>query len=169
MKRIISLLMSAVLIFSVTVPAFASSKSVPGLSDCDPVILIRGMDFGNVMLDVGTENERKVNNFSASTIVTGVAATLIKWLAVGDKNAAVDSLIETAYSLLKYNSMNENGDPAYNTGMIKYPFSKIYTFNLAGYLCRVYTDFLYQKFHFLPYTLAFKSFLERFKPGKGSI
>ncbi len=123
MKRIISLLLSAVLIFSVTVPAFASSKSVSGLSDCDPVILIRGMDFGNVMLDVGTENERKVNNFSASTIVTGVAATLIKWLAAGDKNAAVDSLIETAYSLLKYNSMNENGDPAYNTGMIKYPFS----------------------------------------------
>ena len=32
-----------------------------------------------------------------------------------------------------------------------------------------YTDFLYQKFHHLPYTLALKSFLERFKLRKGPI
>lgn len=123
MKKLISLLLVAVLMFSTCVTAFAGNTETATLTDNDPVILVRGMDFSNLMLDPGTENERKANDFDTSEIISAGVTTLFKWLLQNDKEGAVDTLMDTAYSLLKYNSMAETGDPAYNTGMIKYPLS----------------------------------------------
>lgn len=123
MKKVISILLAVVLLFSTSASAFAAKTEEPTITNNDPVILVRGMDFTNLMLDVGTESQRKANDFSTSEIVSGVSKSLFKWLLKNDKSGAVDSLIDTAYELLKYNSMAENGDPAYNTGMIKYPES----------------------------------------------
>lgn len=123
MKKIISLLLAAVLIFSTCTSAFAAETETAALTDNDPVILVRGMDFTNLMLDPDTENQRKANDFDSSEIFSAAIGTLFKWLVQNDKDGAVDTLMDTAYSLLKYNSMAETGDPAYNTGMIKYPLS----------------------------------------------
>lgn len=119
MKKLLSLILSIVLIFTVTVPALAASSQE--VTEHDPVVLVRGMDFGNVMLDPGTDEQRKAVDFSVSTIFSAVAeSSIITRTIKGGKDGAIDALIDIAYSLLKYNSMGENGDPVYNTGMIKY-------------------------------------------------
>ncbi len=124
MKKVLSLILAVLMIFSVSVCAFATEEENKAeFTDHDPVVLVRGMDFGGVKLDPGTENERSANDFSVGTILPAAFKALSQWLILQKKDAAVDTVIDCAYEMLKYNSMDENGDPAYNTGMIKYDLS----------------------------------------------
>lgn len=125
MKKLLSLILAVVLMLTACVPAFAASAQ--GVTEHDPVVLIRGMDFGNVLLDPGTENQRKAVDFSISTIFSAVAQSSIISRTIKDgKDGTVDALMDVAYSLLQYNAMGETGDPVYNTGMIKYTDSVDY-------------------------------------------
>lgn len=123
MKKFISILLVTVMLFTSSVTAFAAGKANTGITSNDPVVLVRGMDFTNLLLNPGTSNEHKAFELNTQDLVVAAGKTLLQWLAFDDKDGAVDTLIDAAYELLKYNSMAENGDPAYNTGMKKYPES----------------------------------------------
>lgn len=124
-KKLLSLILSIVLVFTISVPAYAASAQ--SVTDHDPVVLIRGMDFGNVMLNPETDEQTKANDFSVSTILSAVFnSSIITRTIKNGKDGTVDALIDVAYSLLKYNSMSETGDPLYNTGMVKYTDSVDY-------------------------------------------
>lgn len=69
MKKVISILLAVVLLFSTSASAFAAKAEESTITNNDPVILVRGMDFTNLMLDVGTESQRKANDFSTSEAV----------------------------------------------------------------------------------------------------
>lgn len=122
MKKFISIVMSFVLVFSFTFPVFAESQ-YKRVDDCSPVILVRGMDFNGVMLDIGTENERAVNDFNTFGLIGDVASICFSWLITSDKQAAVGKVIDTAYNMLRYNAMGEDGNPVYNTGVAEYKLS----------------------------------------------
>ena len=120
MKKALSLFLALVMIFSVSVCAFAADENGKKTADSDPVIMVRGMDFMNVKLDPNTKDERAINDFSVKTIAPAVFKTLFQLLLKRDKDGAIDTVLDCAYSILKFNTMDENGDPAYNSGMRDY-------------------------------------------------
>lgn len=124
MKKILSILLSAIIALSVCVTAFAAADEGHDPLSCesDPVIIVRGMDFMNVLLNPGEEDERLVNELSFKQIAPWAGKILLK-LAQGDKDAAIETLIDASYDIFKYNSMDETGHPVYNTGMTTYPQS----------------------------------------------
>lgn len=124
MKKILSLFLAVLMIFSASVYAFAAdSRSTETITESDPVIMVRGMDFMNVKVDPNTNDEKSVNDFSFKTIAPAVFKALWQLFLKRDKNAAIDTVLDCVYEVLKYNSMDENGDPVYNTGMRDYSLS----------------------------------------------
>ena len=123
MKKALALFLALVMIFSLPAVAFASSENNAEITDHDPVVLVRGMDFTNVKLNPGTADEKQINDFSAETIAPAVLKALGQFFFMQDKDAAIDTVISCAYDMLKFNSMDENGLPVYNSGMTKYPLS----------------------------------------------
>ncbi len=124
MKKVLSLFLAVLMIFSISVYAFAAdSKSAETITDRDPIIMVRGMDFMNVKVDPNTKDEKSVNDFSVKTIAPAAVKALWQLFLKRDKDAAIDTVLDCVYEVLKYNSMDENGDPVYNTGMRDYSLS----------------------------------------------
>lgn len=118
MKRIICVLLTIVMTFSLCVTAFAKEPC----RDL-PVILVRGMDPMNVRRDIGTEDEKTAFDFSFATLAPAVIKAVSQLLVFRNTEKALDEVIDGAYNVLKYNTMDQNGEPVYNTGMLKYPES----------------------------------------------
>ena len=123
MKKALALFLALVMIFSLPAVAFASNENNAEITDHDPVVLVRGMDFTNVKLNPGTADEKQINDFSAETIAPAVLKALVQFFFMQDKDAAIDTVISCAYDMLKFNSMDETGLPVYDSGMTKYPLS----------------------------------------------
>lgn len=124
MKKVLSLFLAVLMIFSASVYAFAADSNVTEtITDSDPVIMVRGMDFMNVKVDPNTKDEKSINDFSVKTIAPAAVKALYQLLLKKDKDAAIDTVLDCVYEVLKYNSMDENGDPVYNTGMRDYSLS----------------------------------------------
>jgi len=124
MKKVLSIFLAAVITLSVcfTASAAASPEHNADTCDSDPVVIVRGMDFMNILLDPGTENERLVNDISFKTLAPWAGKILLS-LASDGKDAALETVIDAAYDLFKYNTMDKTGHPVYNTGMESYPES----------------------------------------------
>ena len=118
MKKIICILLTVIMAFSLCVTAFAKEPC----RDL-PVILVRGMDPINVRRDVGTENEKRAFDFSFATLAPAVIKAASQLLIFRNTEKALDEVINGAYNVVKYNTMDKNGEPVYNTGMLKYPES----------------------------------------------
>ena len=121
MKKVLSLFLALLMIFSVSVCAFAASENgAETITDRDPLILVRGMDFMNVKVDPNTKDEKEINDFSVKTIAPAAVKALFELFIKRDKDKAIDTVLDCVYDVLKFNSMDENGDPVYNTGMRDY-------------------------------------------------
>ena len=123
-KKTLSLFLALVMIFSCSVYAFAAETEVSEtVTETDPMVMVRGMDFMNVKVDPNTKDEKPVNDFSVKTIAPAAVKALFRLFVKRDKDAAIDTVLDCVYNVLKYNSMDENGDPVYNTGMRDYSLS----------------------------------------------
>ncbi len=124
MKKVISLLLAAVMLFSFAVPSYAAEEKHETESCEDvPVILVRGMDFGGLYLDYGTENQQPAINTDAKTIALGV----LKAFGKGILNLSFDDFMvgveELVCDIFRYLTIDENGDSAYNVTAPQYPKS----------------------------------------------
>lgn len=123
MKKIISIILTFALIFSISVPAFASSEHNPDECKNTPVIVVRGMDFGGLYADLETENKRPAINTDAKTIVEGVFNILGAGILNFSFDAAVGEIAKLVLEIFGNFCMDENGDPLNNVSVIKYPES----------------------------------------------
>lgn len=109
------------------VPAFAQTVSVyqhnPDECDNVPVIIIRGMDFGGLYLDCGTENEKPAMSLDAGEIVKKALPALGRGIAKFSLDAVIEEIEAVAYDIFANISMDENGDSLYNVGVRKFPES----------------------------------------------
>ncbi len=123
MKKIISLFLAFSLIFSAFIPSYASE--IKHTEECNdlPVIVVRGMDFGGLSVDTGTENEKPAINTDVKMIVTGVLKILGAGIFKFSFDAAVDEISELVLDIFGNFIMDENGDPLYNVSVQKYPES----------------------------------------------
>ncbi len=123
MKKFISIILALILTFSMSVTVFAQGIHNPATCENDPVIIIRGMDFGGLYYDVGTENERPVLSVDAGKIISTVFKSVFAGLFFRNTDASLDVICDYAAQLLGGLSMDQNGDSLYNVGVIKAPGS----------------------------------------------
>ena len=127
MKKIFSIILAISMIFALVVPAFAENKdNLPhNPSECNnvPVIIVRGMDFGGLYVDCGTENEKPAINTDAGMIVKGVFNAFGKGIAQFSFDGLVEGVADLATDIFVNLSMDKNGDSLYNVGVPKYPES----------------------------------------------
>jgi len=123
MKKFISIIIAFALLISVSVPAFATSEHNPDECEHIPVIVVRGMDFGGLYVDLDTANEKPVLSLEADFIIKGILKVIASGIMNFSLDAAVDELSKVVLDIFKYFQMDENGDPLYNVQTPKFPES----------------------------------------------
>lgn len=123
MKKAIScLLILSILVLSF-IPAFAKTNENHIASDCDipPVIIVRGMDFGGLTVNYGTENATPAINADVPEIIKAVIKAIFTGVFTLSVDNAFNVVLDCAYDIFKYMSMDKNGESVYNIGLPKYP------------------------------------------------
>ncbi len=126
MKKTVAVMLVFSLVLSLMVPAFASdSKLLHDADECNnmPVIIVRGMDFGGLYVDCGTENEKPAINTDAGMIVKGALKAICAGIIRFDFDYVIDGVCELAVNIFENLSMDENGDSLCNVSVPKYPES----------------------------------------------
>ena len=117
MKKVLSLLLATILLFSCASTAFAAS----GCScDVSPVIYIRG--FGETLyLHPGAENEEEALNFSTGAIASCIPDLLIALTAKskGNSDSAIAHLEKVADKLVGKIACDKNGNSLYDVSIEK--------------------------------------------------
>lgn len=124
MKKALSIILVISMLFSFALPALAADSEHKA-AECEnlPVVIVRGMDFGGLSLDYGTENQQPAISVEASEIIGAVFKAIGSGIIHFSFDAAMDVVADFAYDLLKNLSMDKNGDSVYNIGQPKYPES----------------------------------------------
>ena len=125
MKKVISIILTISILAVSFIPAFAKTAENHDANECTtyPVLIVRGMDFGGLTLDYGTENATPAINADIPEIIKGVLKAVFKGIFTLNFENTVDGVLDSAYEIFKYMSMDENGDSVYNIGQPKYPES----------------------------------------------
>lgn len=126
MKKFLSILLAVSMIATIFVPAFADVESnTHNPDECEnvPVIIVRGMDFGGLYVDLGTENEAPAINTDAGMIVKGALKAITSGILRFNFDYFIDGVCELANGIFKNFAMDENGDSLYNVSVPKYPES----------------------------------------------
>lgn len=127
MKKTVSIILALSMVFALFVPAFAENEdsAIHNPADCEnvPVIVVRGMDFGGLYVDCGTETEKPAINTDAGMIVKGVFKAIGKGIAKFSFDGIIDGVAELATDIFVNLSMDENGDSLYNVSVPEYPES----------------------------------------------
>ena len=116
MKRFISLIMAAVMLFACAVPALAEEKEVT------PIIVVRGLDFPALTVDLGTENERPALTAKAGPIILGVVNTLVSTFLFG-MDGMVDGVCGLVSGIFADMACDKNGDTVANVSVVEYPLA----------------------------------------------
>lgn len=123
MKKIISILLAVTMIFSMIVPAAAQGKTDEhNAAECEtvPVIIVRGMDFGGLYTDVGTENQAPAINVNAGNIVKSVFKAIFAGVTRFSIDAAMEVVLDCVADIFKGLQIDDKGCSPYNTGTIEY-------------------------------------------------
>ena len=125
MKKVLSIILAITVVCSMCIPAFAKVSEEHNADSCStyPVIIVRGMDFGGLTVDYGTENAVPAINADVSEIIKAVFKAIFKGLFTFNLDNTVDVVLDCAYDIFKYMSMDNNGESVYNIGQPKYPES----------------------------------------------
>ncbi len=126
MKKFLSLMLAAVMIFGACIPSFAQegSKTEAALQPAGgyPVIVVRGMDFTGLYIDYGTEKQHNcMGDIDIGGILKAVGSALLTKLFKNDRKAATHILIEELEKIFGGYACNEDGSSKYNVGTEKLP------------------------------------------------
>lgn len=125
MKKLISIVLVLSMLFCIFIPAFAETSSEHKAEECTtyPVIIIRGMDFGGLTVDYGTENAAPAINADVPEIIKAVFKALFTGIFTMSIDNAFEVVFDCAYDIFKFMAVDENGKSVYNIGQPKYPQS----------------------------------------------
>ncbi len=123
MKKAVSFLLVFTLMLSLAAPAFATDSHNADLCENTPVIIVRGMDFGGLYVDCGTESEQPAINTDAGMIVSGVLKIIASGIINFSLDSAFDEVANLVCDIFGFFAMDENGDSLHNVSTPKYPES----------------------------------------------
>ena len=122
MKKFISILLAAIMAFSVMIPAFAENEET---CDCGnaPVVIVRGLDFGGLYFNPDdAENRTPLLSVDAMGIIGAVFQALFKGIITFNVDNAIDVVFEYVGTIFDGMKMNPDGSSYYeNVGPIRYP------------------------------------------------
>lgn len=116
MKRFISVILAVVLVFSCTTAAFAAKEEVT------PLVIVRGLDFAALTVDLGTEDERPALSVSAGPIIGAVFSLVISTL-FGGMDGAVSSICDFVNVLFADMACDKDGNTVANVSVKEYPLA----------------------------------------------
>lgn len=119
MKKIVAILLAAVLALSCVIPAFAVEEKTN-----TPLVLVRGMNFNQQYIDLGTPNERSyLSELNAGNILAAVAKAAASGFFAFDKNQFAITLTKELRKLFAPIACDKNGNSIMNVSVKKYPGS----------------------------------------------
>ncbi len=121
MKKIISVLLSLVLVFSATIPALAAEEEPVIASDYNgyPVIIVRGIDFAGLTY----ENGAKALELNVGGIIPLLMKAFFTRFGWQSKEALVESVMDVAYGVLSPIACDKEGNSVESVSMVQYPGS----------------------------------------------
>ena len=124
MKKIISIMLSLLIVFSSVVVSFAAESENETIAPEYPLVVCRGMDFDGLTTDLGLETERNALN---PIEVGDIISTLAKCLGNAVKEGSIDGIMPPLMDYLEYVmgglACDNNGNSVHNTTMKSYPFA----------------------------------------------
>ncbi|MDR1631181.1 MAG: hypothetical protein LBS36_13370 [Oscillospiraceae bacterium] len=126
MKRFLGILLTAALLFSAIVPAFAAPAAEPFSeleNDGLPIILVRGMDGDALTVDPGDGTSRLALEIDTEELTSALFKAFKAGLFGMSADKAVDELIAYANDVCKYIACDKTGRPVYDTTIQTYPLA----------------------------------------------
>lgn len=123
MKRIIGLILAVVIALSAVLPVFAQAEHNPETCTDVPVLVVRGMDFGGLYTDVGTDEQAPAMQADAKNIVASVFKGLFGSALTLSLDPTIAAAVEIAGGIFENIKMNSDGTSKHNTGAIEYPLA----------------------------------------------
>ncbi len=126
MKKLLSILLAFVMIFTITVPALAAEASANASENYNgnPVIIVRGIDFAGLTYD----NGEKALSVSADVIMSALMDGFLGMLKLKEVDSVLDGVFLTAKEIFDPISCDKDGNSKYiNVSM------KQYTESMANY------------------------------------
>lgn len=124
MKKLISILLAVIVVFSTSVAAFAEETDNETVASEYPLVVCRGMDFDGLTTDLGLETE---HNSLKAIEVGDIVSTLVKCVSNAVKEGSIDGIMPPLMEYLEYImgelACDENGKSVYNTTMKSYPLA----------------------------------------------
>ena len=118
MKKIVSVVLAVVLVFSITIPVFAQGQSSANY-DGNPVVIVRGIDFAGLTYEDGS----KALSVDLGTIFPVLAQSLFARLNVIDESIVMDTALDVAYEILSPLACDNEGNTIEPISMVQYPGS----------------------------------------------
>ncbi|MBQ8182340.1 MAG: hypothetical protein IJ025_00375 [Clostridia bacterium] len=118
MKKLVSFLLAAVMVFSLVVPSVAQQSAAADYDGC-PVIIVRGIDFAGLTYEDGS----KALNVELTTIFPLVMQSFFARLNVIDENIVIDTAMDVAYEILSPLACDNEGNSVEAVSMVQYPGS----------------------------------------------
>lgn len=117
MKRFISIIMAAVLVFTCTGTAFAAEEK-----DVTPLVIVRGLDFAALTVDLGTESERPALTAKPGPIAAAVINLIFSTVLMG-MDGMVNTICDFVDDLFADMACDKNGDTVANVSVKEYPLA----------------------------------------------
>ncbi len=122
MKKLLSVLLAIVMLFTITVPAFAAEYTVNTAENYDgnPVIIVRGIDFAGLTYS----NGEKALNVSAGVIMSALIDGFFGMFQLKDVDSVLDGAFLAAKEIFDPISCDKDGNSKYaDVYMKQYPES----------------------------------------------
>lgn len=109
MKKILSVLLALVVMFTMCVPAFAADEPAVASNDGEPIVVVRGIDFAGLVREDGS----KALSFQVMDIINLLPSIVLRRMK-GEDDALINSLLEYAVELFEPLSCDKEGNPRYS-------------------------------------------------------
>ncbi len=121
MKKIISVLLVALMLFSVTIPAFAAENEGGAAVSYDgnPVIIVRGIDFAGLTYEDGS----KALTFNAGDVFGILIEAFFARFGFKQEEAIIDGIFKVAENVLSPIACDNEGNSVEPVSMVQYPGS----------------------------------------------
>ena len=123
MKRLTGIVLALVIALSAVLPVFAQAEHNPATCTDVPVLVVRGMDFGGLYTDVGTEKQEAAIRVEAKAIVGAVFKGLFGSALTLSLDPTVTAVANLVSGIFEYIKMNPDGTSKHNTAAIEYPLA----------------------------------------------
>ncbi len=115
MKKIVSVFLAVVMVFTVAVPVFAQGQNTVNY-DGNPVIVVRGIDFAGLTYEDGS----KALSVDLTTLFPLLLQSFMARLEVINEDIVIDTALDVAYEILSPLACDNEGNSVEPVSMVQY-------------------------------------------------